>query len=149
MKETEQLSIGQLAKRANVSVRTLQYYDQIDLLKPTAYNEGGRRLYRCADLTVLHQIFTMKTLGFSLEEIKHHIDAVDDVKSVETLLQNQATIFHEQIEQLQKRLQSVELLVEEIQTKNEIDWLKYATMLQSIQANSSYYWMIQHLDEEL
>lgn len=38
----EHMSVGVLAKRAKVSVRTLQYYDKLGLLKPSSISEGGR-----------------------------------------------------------------------------------------------------------
>lgn len=41
---------GELAKLADVSVRTVQYYDQRGILSPTELTEGGRRLYTEADL---------------------------------------------------------------------------------------------------
>lgn len=64
------LTVGQLAKKSHVTVRTLQYYDRSGLLKPTAYSEGGRRLYSRQDSLRLQQILFLKTLGFSLEDIR-------------------------------------------------------------------------------
>ena len=69
------MTVGELAKEANVSVRTLQYYDKIDILKPSSFSEGGRRLYNSKDMALLHQIITLKSLGFSLNDIKDRIDA--------------------------------------------------------------------------
>lgn len=50
-------SVGELAKKAGVTVRTLQYYDKIGLLKSTI-NEGGRRMYTQDDILKLQQIFS-------------------------------------------------------------------------------------------
>ncbi|MGC7950352.1 MULTISPECIES: MerR family transcriptional regulator [Bacillus] len=65
----EKLTIGQLAKHANVTVRTLRYYDKINLLNPSDYREGGHRLYSLDDLKRLQQIQALKFLGLSLKEI--------------------------------------------------------------------------------
>lgn len=63
------LTIGQLAKRTETSIRTLRYYDKIGLLIPTDYKEGGHRLYSLDDLSRLQQIQSLKFIGFSLKDI--------------------------------------------------------------------------------
>ena len=55
---------------AGVSVRTLQFYDEIGLLKPTAITDAGYRLYDDHALEVLQQILFFKELDFTLKEIK-------------------------------------------------------------------------------
>ena len=64
------LTVGQVAKKMGVTVRTLQYYDRVGVLSPSAESEGGRRLYTEKDFIRLHQILSLKSLGFSLEDIK-------------------------------------------------------------------------------
>ncbi|MCF0233183.1 MAG: MerR family transcriptional regulator, partial [Enterococcus sp.] len=49
-------STGELAKLANVSVRTVQYYDKRGILKPSDVTEGGRRIYTDSDLDKLKTI---------------------------------------------------------------------------------------------
>lgn len=61
--------VGDLAKRTGVSVRTLHHYDEIGLLSPSHRSESGYRLYTEADVVRLQQIRSLRTLGFSLEEI--------------------------------------------------------------------------------
>lgn len=63
------LTIGQLAKRTGVTIRTLRYYDKIGLLIPTDYKEGGHRLYSLEDLSRIQQIQSLKFIGLSLKEI--------------------------------------------------------------------------------
>lgn len=63
------LTIGQLAKRTGVTIRTLRYYDKIGLLIPTDYKEGGHRLYSPNDLLRIQQIQSLKFIGFSLKDI--------------------------------------------------------------------------------
>ena len=50
------MTVGEVAKKMGVTVRTLQYYDKEGLLSPSAESEGGRRLYTDKDLVMLHQI---------------------------------------------------------------------------------------------
>lgn len=60
---------GQFARLANVSERTIRYYDKIGLLKPSFVMENGYRQYSDLDLLKLQKILSLKHLGFSIEEI--------------------------------------------------------------------------------
>ena len=63
-------SISQVAKLTGVSIRTLQYYDEIGLLKPSELTAAGYRMYDDGALQTLQQILFFKELGFPLREIK-------------------------------------------------------------------------------
>lgn len=62
-------TISQVAKLTGISTRTLQYYDEIDLLKPSEITPAGYRLYDDDALQQLQQILFFKELGFKLKEI--------------------------------------------------------------------------------
>lgn len=62
--------IGEMARLAGVSVRTLRHYDAIGLLAPSDATEAGYRLYDEAAMARLEQILYFKELGFPLEEIR-------------------------------------------------------------------------------
>lgn len=68
---------SQVAKLTGVSVRTLQYYDEIGLLKPSKLTPSGYRLYDDAALQTLQQILFYKELGFQLKEIQEMIKKPD------------------------------------------------------------------------
>lgn len=70
MAKTEVWPIGEAAARAGVSVRTLRYYDTIDLLSPSRVTEAGYRLYDGAAMARLEQILFFRELGFPLEQIR-------------------------------------------------------------------------------
>ena len=59
-----QFSTGELAKAAEVSVRTVQYYDQRGILTHLKVTEGGRRIYHESDLERLQVILFLKRFGF-------------------------------------------------------------------------------------
>lgn len=69
MDELKYYKTGQFAKLANVSERTIRYYDKIGLLKPSFVMENGYRQYSDLDLLKLQKILSLKHLGFSIEEI--------------------------------------------------------------------------------
>ena len=71
------MTVNEVSKLTGVSVRTLQYYDTIGLLKPSGYTEAGYRLYDDTALERLQQILLFKELEFPLKEIKGIIDAPD------------------------------------------------------------------------
>lgn len=64
------MTVKQVSTLTGVSVRTLQFYDEIGLLKPTAVTEAGYRLYDDSALEALQQILFFKELDFTLKEIK-------------------------------------------------------------------------------
>ena len=63
-------TVNEVSKLAGVSIRTLQYYDKIGLLKPTQYTESGYRLYDDTALETLQQILLFRELEFPLKEIR-------------------------------------------------------------------------------
>lgn len=63
-------TIKDVANLTGVSVRTLQYYDEVGVLKPTVVNEAGYRFYDDSAIGRLQQILFYKELDFSLKEIK-------------------------------------------------------------------------------
>ena len=73
--EMTMMTVNEVSKLTGVSIRTLQYYDTIGLLKPIEYTESGYRLYDDTSLERLQQILLFKELEFPLKEIKKIIDA--------------------------------------------------------------------------
>ena len=70
MKKDGYYSSGEFAKMADVTLRTIRYYDRQNLLKPSYVNEHGARFYTDSDFVKLQQILLFKFLGFSLSEIR-------------------------------------------------------------------------------
>jgi DNA-binding transcriptional MerR regulator len=62
--------IGEVAKLAHVSVRTLHHYDHIGLLTPSGRSDAGYRLYTAEDLERLQTVLLYRELGFGLGEIR-------------------------------------------------------------------------------
>ena len=70
-------AIGAFSKKTGVTIRTLRYYDEKNLLKPSYVSESGRRYYKDEDIITLQKIMTLKFLGYSLEDIEVFIDEND------------------------------------------------------------------------
>lgn len=108
----ETYTTGSFAKKANVTKRTLRYYDKMGLLKPSYIGENGYRYYTSVDLVKLQQILSLKYIGFSLEEIFMLTHTKQDLKST---LQMQLNL----IEQKQQQLQRIHETIEEIISTDE------------------------------
>ena len=67
--------VKEFADLTKVTVRTLHYYDQVGLLKPSFEKPNGYRVYTDADLWKLQQIVTLKFMGFSLGQIRRLLDS--------------------------------------------------------------------------
>jgi DNA-binding transcriptional MerR regulator len=73
------LTVGEVAERFGITVRTLHHYDQIGLLTPSRRSVSGYRLYAPADLTRLSQIIVYRRLELSLDEIESLLADGDEV----------------------------------------------------------------------
>lgn len=67
--------INEFKKISGVTVRTLRYYDKLNLLKPSSKTQGGHRLYSHTELKKLQQIQFLKNIGFQLSEIKNMLES--------------------------------------------------------------------------
>ena len=65
------LSIGQVSKKFNVSLRTLRYYDEIGLLQPEKTVSNGKRYYSSENLLTLEKITLLKSASLSLGNIQN------------------------------------------------------------------------------
>ncbi len=70
-------TVNEVSKLTGVSIRTLQYYDKIGLLRPTEYTESGYRLYDEKALEKMQQILLFRELEFPLKDIKDIINRSD------------------------------------------------------------------------
>ena len=143
------MKVGDLAKKTDVTVRTLQYYDKIGLLSPSSESEGGFRLYTDKDMAKLIQILTMKQLGFSLNEIKARLKSIDTPEDMVNALAEHALSIRERIDALTKSLAEIEALKAEVTQMKTMDFKKYSAILLSLQLKNDHYWAIKHFDDDV
>ena len=104
-------TVKEIRRLTGISVRTLHYYDEINLLKPTKTTDAGYRLYDDTALERLHRILLFRELQFPLKEIKTILDNPDfDARSA---LKEQITM----LEMQKKRLDEIIHSAREILTK--------------------------------
>lgn len=108
--------IGEFAKLTNIPVKTLRYYDEINLLKPEEIDLfSGYRYYGDKQKEDLEIILALKEAGFSLEEIKKNKDNYSD----EIMLKKKETLLREQ-ERLDERIKKLDYLRNHIRDKKII-----------------------------
>ncbi|RSS51578.1 MerR family transcriptional regulator [Streptomyces sp. WAC01280] len=73
----EPMQIGEVAARTELSLRTIRQYEDNGLVVPSAASPGGFPLYTDADVSRLMVIRRMKPLGFTLDETRELLTAVD------------------------------------------------------------------------
>lgn len=136
-------SISQIAKLTGVSTRTLQYYDEIGLLKPTKLTAAGYRMYDDDALQTLQQILFFRELGFPLKEIKQilqqpHFDRINAFK-------RQKELFLLKRNRLDRMIQLLERLErgETCMSFKEFDLSDYISALEEFKSNQSQT-VIQH-----
>ena len=142
------MTVGEIAKKMDVSVRTLQYYDKEGLLSPSAESEGGRRLYTDKDMIQLHQILSLKFLGFSLSDIKHRLVSLDTPEEVARALREHAAAIRKKLSSLQDSLEAIEALHDEVLAIQTVDFSKYADIIVNLKMKNEMYWVIKHLDDK-
>ncbi|NJP32010.1 MerR family transcriptional regulator [Micromonospora thermarum] len=103
-------TVGQVAKAAGVTVRTLHHYDEIGLLSPSGRSGAGYRRYDDADLERLQLIRYYRELGFPLEEIAAILD--DPASDPAEHLRRQHELLTARIGKLQEMVAAIEIAME-------------------------------------
>ena len=105
-------TIGDLAKEFDVSLRTLRFYEDKDLIHPR--RDGVTRIYSRRDRARLKLVIMGKHVGFSLKEIKEMLDLYDLKDGQSTQLKVSLKRFNEQIALLEKQKRDVEQAIGEL-----------------------------------
>ncbi len=143
------ITIGEIAKKMGVTVRTLQHYDKEGVFSPSAQSEGGRRLYTDKDIVKLHRILSFKQLGFSLPDIKGRLSSLETPAEISAALNEQADVLRKNIEGLTHSLREIELLEKEVQEMQTVDFKKYAAILINLKMQNEFYYLVKHMDEQM
>ena len=115
-------SSGEFARMAQITVRTVRYYDKQNILKPSLVTPTGARFYTEEDFARQQQIMLLKYLGFSLEDIRELTVNDSDYSYLEHSLEQQQNLVRDRIEQLQLVEQAIGETVTEIRQQQNVDW---------------------------
>jgi DNA-binding transcriptional MerR regulator len=115
------IKIGDFARLSQVSVVTLRYYDEMDLLKPVHVDPfTGYRFYSAGQLPRLNRILALKDLGFSLEQIR--LMLVDGLTSEQLrgMLAVQRNEVQKRLTEEQARLSRIEARLRQIELEDKM-----------------------------
>jgi len=141
-------TVGELARRCGVTVRTLQYYDREGLLSPKHYTEGGRRLYTREDIFVLQQILFLKSFGFSLQEIRDRLLHTDSPKEIAKLFSRQREALLAQIKNLEEMADLLDKTIGEIEMNGEVSTEKLVAIMGMMQMDYPFSFVLRYLGKK-
>jgi DNA-binding transcriptional MerR regulator len=75
--------IGAVAKAVGLSLRTIRYYEEVEVVPPSGRTGGGFRLYTDEDIERLRLVKRMKPLDFTLEEMRDLLEALDAARDAD------------------------------------------------------------------
>ena len=119
----EFFTIGEISKLFNINSKTLRYYDEIDLFKPSYVDEHNKyRYYSIDQFECLETIQYLKELGLSLSKIKYHLNTLN-LSSIVDSLEYQNKIIEEKINELKLIQQKINKKIFQIQDAVQLDFL--------------------------
>lgn len=139
----KQWTTGEVAKQRNVSVRTLRYYDQINLLTPSFRDDNGKRYYSEDDLFQLEKIVILKSLSLPLENIRDILDKL----SYKQILISHYNYLQEELSILQTSISNTTSLINMIDLDESLSWEHVSELVQN-SGESSKKWMDYFQEDE-
>ncbi len=137
--------IREFARRAKVTVRTLHYYDRINLLKPKYYDRNGFRLYGEAEFARFQQITTLKFIGFSLSQIREILEN-KEFDLTETL-QLQKNLIEAQRNRFNLALKAISSGEKAFLKNGTIDWESFNKIIEVINMEQNTDWTKKYYSE--
>lgn len=112
-------TVQKLAHLAGISIRTLHYYDEIGLLKPSVVKSNGYRYYEEAELVRLQQILFFRELEFSLDDIKRMLNRPGF--GVVEALREQKKLIRLKQERLEKLIHAIDTTITAMNSNQKIN----------------------------
>jgi DNA-binding transcriptional MerR regulator len=129
--------VGELARLTGVSVRTLHHYDAIGLLCPSLRGENGYRWYSGDDVARLQQIKSLRSLGFSLEDVRSSLER--HLFLPEHIIAMHLERLRERIALEQKLCARLEAVQQCMSTRQNISAEEWLTIIEAITMTEKYY----------
>ena len=134
------MTVGELARRVGVTVRTIQYYDQKGLLHPSSKSEQNQRLYSTDDEERLYRILTLKFLGFSLAQIKE-AEGIDDCQKLSGALDHRMYELERESMEILRNINTISNLKEHLAASESVRWSDFAQAISDMQNREDVLWM--------
>jgi DNA-binding transcriptional MerR regulator len=135
-------TVGDLARRIGVTVRTIQYYDQQGLLSPSAKGPHNQRLYTESDVSELYRILTLKYLGLPLSQIKEDALFYRDSPALHALANEKMDEIEMDFQKLFCRLTTLRAISESTRDDASLDWEAVAALIERHQGEEQFFWRL-------
>lgn len=122
-------SSGEFARMAHITKKTIRYYDEHNILKPSLVNDKGARFYTDEDFARLHQILFLKYLGFSLDDIREMTIRNSDHHFMSEFLHLQMGFLEERMEQMELMKQALSDASRAVDNGETVDWSQMLTLV--------------------
>jgi len=119
MEELKSFQIGELATLAEMSPRTIRYYEEIGLLHPGKRAQGGKRVFTENDLQRLRFVKRLKHLGLTLSEMNELASIYKIHQTNRDVLRRLCELLDNQVEKIDERITNLLRLKEEILVYHE------------------------------
>ncbi len=132
------LTVGALARRSGLTVRTLHHWESVGLLVPSERTDAGHRRYSDADVARLQQVVSLRALGLPLADVKRTLDEGADPAAV---VERHRARVHEQAEAARRLGDRLDALVRILRTRGPVatDSLLRIIHLITTMAPNAYY----------
>ncbi len=128
--------VGELANETGLSVRTLHYYDHIELLSPTRHTDAGHRLYGAGDVSRLYRIIALRNLGLSLDEIKSCLGRSN--YSPQKVVQLQIDRLRERMELEQRLCRRLEAIAGRLNSRKRVSVEQFIQTIREVQMSEKF-----------
>ncbi len=143
-------TISEFARRTGLTVRTLRFYEEVNLLVPKNFNDAGHRLYGIDELKTLQQIQSLKFIGYSLQEIQQLLrESTPYSESFEKSLSMQHKLLTEKRDEIDRARNAVETMQVLLQQGHELNWSIVSPLLHSMKNEEEHKeWMKEYFSED-
>ena len=107
----EHYSTGEAAHLCGITIRTVQYYDVCGLIRPSAQTSAGHRLYSEHDIKRMQFVCTLRSLGFSIADIKRIFHESEGETLIQLMLTEQIQQLHRDITHKETQIRALEELL--------------------------------------
>ncbi|WP_312803344.1 MerR family transcriptional regulator [Atlantibacter hermannii] len=122
------IQVGELAKRAGITVRTLHHYESLGLLLPSGRTAAGYRLYNAHDVQRLHTIQALTQMGLSLSDVRDTLE--NHSVSLNDIIGRQLAMLDEKLSRIATLRERLVTLQRELQSGQEPDLSEWLTTLE-------------------
>lgn len=151
------MTVGEVAERLGITVRSIQYYDQQGVLSPSAKGPQNQRLYTQEDVTRLYEVLCLKFAGLSLAQIRERMardaeagpDADLDATSVfEDAVRETEAAFSALLRRYETLRGLARSAAAARRAGGEPDWESMAALIAGHEGEGRYFWRLSCIYDE-